>query len=128
MTATSSRWLGALGIVTVAALSLTGCGSSSKASPQPSGSSSLTEVEHPCSDATLSIAKGRQLDFTACGADATATLTDPASVLSRVGTLIFVARAAGQATIDISRGPACSPGAVCSQARVQLARIVVNVS
>ena len=121
--------LAVVGLAAAMSLSLSGCGDSSKqATPQPSGSSPRTEVEHLCSDATLSIPKGRQLDFTSCGADASATVTDPNAVLSRLGALVFIARAAGQATIDISRGPACSPGEQCSQARVSVARIVVNVS
>lgn len=118
-----------LGVAVLAVLAASGCGSSSKrASPQPSSSTPKAAVEHPCQDSTVAVQLGRQLDFSSCGAGATATLTDPNKVLSSLGPLMFIARAAGQATIDVTRVPACSPGEACSQAREQVARIVVNVS
>jgi hypothetical protein len=120
------------GFMSVALVSLSGCGDSKGAAPLPSGSSPRTEIEYSCSDATLSVPKGRQLDFTSCGAEATATVTvtvtDPDAVLSRLSSLVFIARAVGHATIEISRGPACSPGEQCSQARTTVARMVVDVS
>jgi hypothetical protein len=123
-----SRW-GAAGLAIGVVVLVGGCGSSSKsASPKVSSSSPESAIEHPCTDATLSVPLGRQLNFTACGADAVVTTNDPTSVLSRLGSLSFIARAAGQVTIDISRGPACTPGQACSQVQRQVAHIVVKVS
>jgi len=120
---------GLVAAVVAGGLALAGCGSSAKmAQPSPSSSSPRSAIEHACSDATLSVPKGRQLDFTSCGPQAGATVTDPGLVLNQLGPLVFIARAAGQATIDITQAPTCSPGQVCSQVRVMIARIVVQVS
>jgi hypothetical protein len=106
---------------------LAACGGSG-AKPAASTSSPRTEVEHPCADATLDIPRGREIDLSACGANAEATVTDPSQILNKLGTLVFIARAAGDATIDVVGVPPCQTGQQCSNARQQLAHIVVKVS
>ena len=125
--------LAALVVVPVVAAALIGslaaCGGGSGATkPSVSTSSPRTAVEHPCSDATLEIPRGREIDLSSCGANAEATVSDPNQILNKLGTLVFIARAAGTATIDVIGVPTCQTGQQCSNARQQLAHIVVKVS
>ena len=125
----SGALLAGLAVAVALIWSLVACGGgSSAAKPFASSSSPRTGVEHPCSDATLEIPRGREIDLSACGANAEASVIDPNQILNKLGTLVFIARAAGTATIDVIGVPPCQTGKQCSNARQQLAHIVVKVS
>lgn len=102
------------------AVALAGCGSSSNATAKPAS------VRPACETGVLTVQLGAELDLSGCGAGSYADIVS-GTALKASGGLRFAAIAAGPAVVDVSSGPVCSPGAVCSQLRVQRATLRVTV-
>jgi hypothetical protein len=101
-----------------------GCGSPGTPSSGPSAA--VTPVRPACQDGAVALVVGDELDLARCGPDASAGLAS-GRALRATGPLSFTAIAAGGAVVEVSSGPSCAPGAVCSQLRVQRARLRVTV-
>jgi hypothetical protein len=103
-----------------AAVALAGCGSSSHATVK------TAPVRPTCATGAVRVPVGAELDLGGCGAASHAELVS-GTALKASGELTFAAVQAGSAIVDVSSGPVCSPGAVCSQLRVQRATLHVTV-
>lgn len=114
------------GAVRAAALLVAGSGLVAGCGNSGAGARAPAVVRPACHNTEVSLRVADTVDLARCGPG---TYADVASgtALRKKSPVSFVAVRTGTAVVEVSTGPVCSPGAVCSDLRIQRARIQVTV-